>query len=68
MQDKMIDFVMKYPIVLIPILLTLPFIYAIRYRRMKRRVGHLNDPKSKSMLVVGLIAAAIIIAAVLRYS
>ena len=65
MKDQIVDFIVKYPIVLIPIVILALF---ARYRRIKRRTGHINDPTSKLMLVVGFIVAFLIIAAWLLFS
>ena len=67
MKDQILDFIIENPLVL----LLLPFLVGFslywRYQRMKRRVGHINDAKSKSMLVIGFIGAAIFIAIWLAY-
>jgi hypothetical protein len=64
-KDQIVNFVIKYPIVLIPIVVLVIF---ARFRRIKRRTGHINDPTSKLMLVVGFIVAFLIIAAWLLFS
>ena len=68
MKDQILEFVVEYPIVLVLLPLLLGFIFYRRYQRMKRRVGHINDAKSQSMLVIGFIGAAIGIAIWLIYS
>ena len=68
MKDLILDFVVEYPIVLLLLPLLVGFTLYRRYRRMKRRVGHIDDAKSKSMLVMGFIGAAIVIAIWLAYS
>ncbi len=67
MKDQIIDFIVKYPWALIPILLLLPFSLVRRHRRMRRRTGHVNDAKSGVQLVVGGIAALLIIVGWLWY-
>ena len=68
MKDQILNFVVENPIALVVVLLLLPFSFAVRYRRMKRRSGNLNDPNSKALLVVGGIVAALIIGGFLYWS
>ena len=68
MKDQILNFVVENPIALVVVLLLLPFSFAVRYRRMKRRSGNLNDHNSKALLVVGGIVAALIIGGFLYWS
>lgn len=62
MRDQIIEFVVQHPAVVIPlVLLLLPFALVRRYRRIKRKTSHINDAKSKSMLVLGFAVAIVII-------
>ena len=67
MKDQILDFVVEYPIVLLLLPLLVGFTLYWRFQRMKRRVEHINDPKSISMIVIGIIGAAIFIAIWLAY-
>ncbi len=68
MKNQILDFVAEYPIVLVFLPILLGFLFYRRFQRMKRRVGHVNDAKSITMVVIGLIGAAIGIAIWLAYS
>ena len=63
MRDQIVDFVITYPIVLVPLILFAPLVLINRFRRMKRKTAHIDDPNSKALLVIGLVLTAIIIAA-----
>jgi heme/copper-type cytochrome/quinol oxidase subunit 2 len=68
MKEQILDFLMKYPLAWIAILLLVPLAVKYHIRKFKRATRHANDAKSKSLLFVGLIAAAIILWAVLQYT
>ena len=64
MRDQIVDFVITYPIVLIPLFfLFAPLVLVNRYRRMKRRNAHIDDPNSKALLIIGIALTAIIVVA-----
>jgi uncharacterized membrane protein YidH (DUF202 family) len=67
-RDEIIDYLVKNPWAGILVLLLVPFALVNRYRRMKRRMGHVDDAKSWVMLAFGLVVAIVIIFALLQYS
>jgi hypothetical protein len=67
MKDQILDFVVENPIVLLVLPIVVGFTVYRRYHRAKRKLGHINDAKSKSLLVIGFIGAAIVIAILLTY-
>lgn len=68
MNEQILDFLLKYPVAWIAILLLAPLAVKRRIKRFKRATRHANDARSKSLLFVGLIAAAIILWAVMQYT
>jgi hypothetical protein len=58
-ENQVVDFVTKYPIVLIPLLFVGVY---FRYRRFQRRTEGAGDQRSKRLLVLGGAVTGIIIA------
>ena len=61
MPDQILDFIIKYPIVLIFLPLLVGMFLFRRFQRMKRRLDHI-DAGSWLLVIVGFIGAAIAIA------
>lgn len=68
MKEQILDFLLKYPVAWIAILPLALLAVKYRIKKFKRATSHANDARSKFLLFVGLIAAAIILWAVVQYT
>lgn len=68
MKDQIVDFLINNPIAWIAVLLLAPIAIGYRYRKFMRATQGSKDTKSKSLLVVGFVATAIILWAVVQYT
>ena len=68
MKEQILDFLFAYPIAWLAILLLAPLAVKYRIQKFKRATSRANDARSKSLFVVGFIAAALILWAVIQYT
>lgn len=68
MKEWILDFVTKYPVVFLPLLLLVPFVLKRKYRRWQRATANANDLKSKVLVGFGLVVAIVIIGIWLSYN
>ena len=62
MLDQILVFISDYPLVL-ALLPILAIVLLVRvFRRTVRRVGHIQDAKSWSMIAIGLVVTTVVIA------
>lgn len=67
-KDQIIEFLIKYPIAWIAVLLLVPLAIRYRIRRFKRATSNANDARSITLLVVGFVGAVLILWLLVKYT